>query len=279
MSIKLDLHVHSESRGKIFINSRQLRECLKAKRLDGVAITNFFGIAHALWLKEKVKDFIIIVGQEIWAKEGHIVGLELKKKIDDFQSAQETIRQIHEQGGLAVAVHPYLFLGVKQKAMSLGFDAIEAFNAAMGWSVLHNYLAGRLSKGDSIPRLASTDTTSARFIGHSYTEVLTEDSGLILDTIRSGRLKLFKRAIPLPLAFILKNLLQFRDIEPCAVHAVPCHVCDKSMSVRLVRRRFKCADCGKTETSNIVCCNGHYLCIDCIGIRSAENNIAFDDLS
>ena len=79
MSLKLDLHVHSASRGEIFINANQLRKYLEHNKINGVAIVNFFDISHAISLKDEIKDYIIIVGQEIWSNEGHIIGLGLKK--------------------------------------------------------------------------------------------------------------------------------------------------------------------------------------------------------
>jgi predicted metal-dependent phosphoesterase TrpH len=154
MSIKLDLHVHSESRGKVFITAEQLRNSLKRNSLNGVAITNFFSLAHALWLKQKVKEYIVIVGQEILTKEGHIVGLGLKKRIIDYQSAQETINHIHRQGGIAVAIHPFLPLGgVGSKAISLSIDAIEVYNGSIGIFFIPNYLAKRTAQGLQVGQL------------------------------------------------------------------------------------------------------------------------------
>lgn len=272
MPLKLDLHIHSESRGKVFITPEKLRQVLKEKELDGVAITNFFSISHALWLKKKLNDFIIIVGQEIWTKDGHIVGLGLKEKIEDYQSAQETINHIHRQQGLAVAPHPYLSLGIGKKICSLPVDAVEVYNAAMGFSIVHNYLAKLAAQKCKIPQIASSDTTDTGFIGHSYTEVQTSESTFILETIRQGKVRLFKRAIPFPFLFMVKNFLRLPNLEPCSVHAVPCCICGKSMTVGIFRGKFKCLDCGKIELSRIICCNGHYLCKDCIIKRSFNND-------
>ena len=115
MSIKLDLHVHSKFRGHTYITAEKLKEALTKRRLDGVAITNFFDISHAVLLKEQLKEFIVIVGQEIWTKEGHLIGLGLNEKLPDFKSAEETIGEIHNQGGIAIAPHPYLNLGLGKK--------------------------------------------------------------------------------------------------------------------------------------------------------------------
>lgn len=258
------MHVHSESHGKGFIDADLLRKSLKGNGLDGVAITNFFNVSHALFLKEQVKEYIVIVGQEIWTEDGHIVGLGLKENIPNSLSAEETISIIHVQGGLAVAVHPYLYLGVGKKVASLPVDAIEVYNAVIGGFFIYNFLAKKMARKMNVAPLASTDTTDGNLIGRSYTEVMTDSSDSILETIRSGNVRLFKRAIPIPFGFIAKGILKYRDLEPWLPHAIPCFVCGKSMAVRLFKEEFSCFNCGKTEMSRIVCCNGHYFCRECI---------------
>lgn len=276
MLVKLDLHVHSESRGRIFVNAEHLRKHLKKNNLDGVAITNFFDISHAVSLKEELKEYTIIVGQEIWTNDGHIIGLGLKKEIDDFQSAEETIDCIHKQDGIAIAPHPYTFLGVGEKIMSLQIDAIESFNAYMGIAVIPNYLAKRSAIKRNITQVASTDTTDPSLVGKSYTEVMVENHDSILEAIRLGKVRLHKRSLPVPVGFILKNIFEFKNLEPCLIHAVPCFICEKSMTIRIFKRKFKCIDCEKIQLSRIACCNGHYLCIECFIKRSvslAQKNI------
>ncbi len=272
MPIKLDLHIHTESRGKVYINSRQLAESLNRRRLDGIAVTNFFEIEHAIWLKKKLTGHIIIVGQEIWTKDGHIIGLGLTKRIDDSAGAQDTIRNIHEQGALAVAVHPFLDLGVGDKALSLEVDAIEVYNAALGMTFFHNYLAARIAAKGKAARIAGSDTTDSRYIGQSYTEVLSDKSKQILPSIKEGKVRLFKKPLPIPLGGIIRGFLKFRDLEPCAIHAVPCLICGKSMVLRLFKEKFKCRDCGQFFFSRIVCCNGHFFCLECV-IKNGSKHV------
>jgi len=272
MSIKLDLHVHTESYGRRFIEAEQLRLSLKRNGLDGVAITNFFDISHALSLKEALKEYIVIVGQEIMTKDGHIVGLGLKENIPNCLSVEETISIIRVQGGLAVAVHPYLHLGVGEKVVSLPVDAVEVYNAVIGGFFIYNFLAKKMARKMNVAPLASTDTTDGNLIGRSYTEVMTDSSDSILETIRSGNVRLFKRAIPIPFGFIAKGILKCRDLEPWLPHAIPCFICGRSMTVRLFKEKFECLDCGKTEMSRIACCNGHYICMKCIINRGEKRD-------
>jgi hypothetical protein len=201
-----------------------------------------------------------------------MLGLGLKKRIPDFRSAEETIGHIHEQGGIAIAPHPYLFnksLCLGKKTLSLPVDAVEVYNGLVGPFIIPNYLAKRTAKKMNIPQVASTDTTNAAAVGRTYTEVLVENPDRIFAAIRSGKVKLHKQALPVPLVFILKGFINSSNIEPCLNHAVPCLICGKSLTVRIFGNEFKCLDCGKEEWTRLVCCsNEHFLCLECVVKRN-----------
>ena len=263
MSFKLDMHIHTQSFGQTFMNEYQLKEHLRRRSMDGIAVTNFFNVTHARWLKEKLPEFVIIIGQEVWTAAGHVIALGIQEKIADFLSAEETLLQIHNQGGIAVAVHPYLHLGLGGRIRRLPFDAIETYNASLGAVWFYNALARRLAKGLPLGQVAGTDTTDPSFIGQGCTEVFAERPEDILEAIRRGKTKVSGKPLPLPLKFIIKNFLKYRDLEPCPLHATLCLVCGKSMSVRIFKEKFRCGQCGKAEVARVACCNGHYLCWEC----------------
>ena len=264
MSFKLDLHVHTESHGKTLINAGQLRQSFRNNNINGIAVANFFDISHALWLKKKLQEFIVIIGQEIWTNDGHVIGLGLKERIADFQDAADTIGLIHDQGGLAVAPHPFLFLGIGKGVVTLPFDAIEAYNGLLGPTIIFNYMAKRMAVKMNVSQIASTDTTNPLYIGHSYTNVLVEEPDQILRAVQLGKIKLRKRALPLPLVFIIKSIMKLPDLDTCSLHAVPCFICSKSMITGLFKEECCCFDCGKKQWSRVSCCNGHFLCEGCV---------------
>jgi len=273
MSFKLDLHVHTQSFGRTFMDEVSLRQAITANGIDGVAVVNFFNITHALWLKKQLPDQVVIVGQEIWSEDGHIIGLGLSRKIRDFLSAEQTIREIHGQGGIAVGVHPYLHMGVGGKKIhELPFDAVEGYNASIGGVWIFNYFASQLARRAGRPIVAATDTTDVRYVGYSYTEVLVDRKEDILSGIATGKVRVVTKALPIPLGFIIKNFLKFRDLEPCPLHAAPCFICGKSMIVRLFKERFVCNDCGRIDHSRIACCNEHYFCWPCMAKRIHERD-------
>jgi len=108
---KADLHIHSFfSDGKPSIEEI-LGYTQHMTNLQVIAITDhdtIEGALHAAELASKRKyRFEVIVGEEISSNEGHILGLFLHEKIEPGQPAHETIKQIHAQGGLAIAAHPF----------------------------------------------------------------------------------------------------------------------------------------------------------------------------
>jgi predicted metal-dependent phosphoesterase TrpH len=113
---KADLHIHSFfSDGKPSIEEI-LAYTEKKTNLDVIAITDhdtINGALHAAELATKRKyRFEVIVGEEISSIEGHILGLFLHEKIEPNQSAHETLKQIHAQGGIAIAAHPFYNSGM-----------------------------------------------------------------------------------------------------------------------------------------------------------------------
>jgi predicted metal-dependent phosphoesterase TrpH len=94
----------------------------------------------------------VVVGEEISTLNGHLIGLYLSEQVPPGLSARETIRLIHDQGGLAVAAHPFHPLrGVARGHRPIGpmipdlaLDGIEVVNNAGVFSRLYDaWAAGR----------------------------------------------------------------------------------------------------------------------------------------
>jgi predicted metal-dependent phosphoesterase TrpH len=83
----------------------------------------------------------VIVGEEVSSRDGHILGLFLKKRIAPGMSAADTVAAIHDQNGLAIAAHPYWRTrprayrqapsGVGQQIAEVDFDAVEVINGGI----------------------------------------------------------------------------------------------------------------------------------------------------
>lgn len=143
---KADLHIHSNfSDGKPSIE--EILDYVENQTdLRVIAITDHDTAEGALYARELMKKknyrFELIVGEEVSSNEGHILGLFIKETIKPEQPAHEVIKQIHEQGGIAVAAHPfyctrfnsnkvYAAKSVGSKVLikeKHGFNAVEVVN-------------------------------------------------------------------------------------------------------------------------------------------------------
>ena len=110
----------------------------------------------------------MVIGEEIYSKNGEIIGLFLNEDIKPGLSAEETIELIHEQDGIAFAPHPFSVycscLGKKLHELKL--DGIEVFNSLHrdGYS---NAIA--LENCNGYARLGGSDAHSSSMIGNGYT--------------------------------------------------------------------------------------------------------------
>jgi predicted metal-dependent phosphoesterase TrpH len=156
-----------------------------AQRLDAIAITDHDEIEGALEARRLVHErrlrFAVIPGVEVSSADGHIGALFVTKLIPPDLSAAETVRLIHEAGGLAVAHHPFappliekllrVKLGCGSLVHTVAFDAIECTNAVPGYGRKYNIEAlDELYKRQvRIGMTGSSDAHSAQFIGKGRT--------------------------------------------------------------------------------------------------------------
>src|SRR3989337_4011960 len=108
---KADYHIHTNySDGKP--TPLEVLEYVENETdLAVIAITDHDTLGGVLEARELMKKksyrFELIIGEEVTAKEGHIIGLFLKEKVEPGLSAKETVKKIKEQNGLAIADHPF----------------------------------------------------------------------------------------------------------------------------------------------------------------------------
>ncbi|MFH1238839.1 MAG: PHP domain-containing protein, partial [bacterium] len=138
----VDFHLHTIYSHDSVSDIEILLKKAEAKGLGAIAVTDhnhLNAIKEVLDIVARLKkegeinpDFIVIPGEEISTAEGaHIGALFIKYYIIQGMTAEETIREIHRQGGVAVAFHPGANeeLGIKL-AQTLDFDAVEVGNGS-----------------------------------------------------------------------------------------------------------------------------------------------------
>jgi len=150
--------------------------------LDVIAVTDHDSIEGALRAAEhasRQSRFHVIVGEEVSSRDGHIVGLFLERRVRPGMSAAATVHAIHDQGGLAIAAHPFWRTqrgtrtgpvhGVGWLAAELDFDAIEVENGTPGFYVF-NQFAHRLQIGVGSSEVGGSDAHILDAVGRAFTE-------------------------------------------------------------------------------------------------------------
>jgi predicted metal-dependent phosphoesterase TrpH len=139
----IDPHNHSlNSHDSVATMEHKIKQAY-AKGFNAIAITDhnrFDGVAKAQTVSKQLKsngeigeDFFIIPGEEITTMEGYyVIALFTTRSIPDEITVKEAVRQIHAQGGIAIAAHP-VRMGTAigyHAALDLDFDWIEAIDAS-----------------------------------------------------------------------------------------------------------------------------------------------------
>lgn len=140
---RADLHLHTTYSDGTAAPEDILNFCLTRTTLRVVAITDHDTIDGALRARRYVADhpdvfgeMQVIVGEEISTRDGHVIGIFLQEWIPPGMDAARTVQEIHRQGGVAIAAHPYTnlmkwndLLGVGDLILTLPFDGVETRNS------------------------------------------------------------------------------------------------------------------------------------------------------
>jgi predicted metal-dependent phosphoesterase TrpH len=177
---RADLHVHT-----VWSDGSHTPEAVvrgAAGRVDVLALTDHDEIRGAILAREFARNnpalgVEVVVGEEISTLNGHLIGLWLETRVPPGLPAERTIALIHDQGGLAVAAHPYHPIrycapGHAPLAALLGelpLDAIEVVNNS---SVLCRVYDARAALRNVELGLAATGGSDAHdvwFVGSAVT--------------------------------------------------------------------------------------------------------------
>lgn len=170
------------------------------KGLQAVAVTDhnmiacaWRAVAVAAELRSQGRlppEFIVVVGEEIATSQGHVVGLFLQRYISPKMTAAETIREIHDQGGLAVAPHMGEASGYLSPSLvrNLPFDAVEMGSGAL-FLPFDFYYVLKAGGSSSRPRLFGMDSHYSRlpgWLGYNRVTVREPTAAALKAGIRSG---------------------------------------------------------------------------------------------
>ena len=166
--VTADFHMHSCYSDDCNTSLDAISKAVVEAGLDCIALTDHDTIEGALLLKRHA-PFQVIVGEEVSTNSGHVIGLFLEQCIPPGLSVEETVRCIKEQGGLAVAPHPFAWLAgdsLQQAFIDNAelFDAVEIANS-------NNFLpwddkkAKNFAKSRAMLPITGSDSHCARGIG------------------------------------------------------------------------------------------------------------------
>jgi predicted metal-dependent phosphoesterase TrpH len=197
---RADVHIHTRhSDGQPTVRE-VLEYVARHTQLDVIAITDHDTIEGALEAAALAPSFgrEVIVGEEITSLEGHILGLFLQERIRPGLSAVGTVAAIHEQGGLAIAAHPFIRahsrspevgrarMGVGAALRRVPFDGVEVINSfpLLAWANMRarrcNARYGRAAE------VGGSDAHVVEAIGKGYTSFAGSTAADFAAAIRAG---------------------------------------------------------------------------------------------
>lgn len=200
--MKFDLHVHSNNSKDGLVKPEELLIQAKKIGLNGLAITDHskFTWSKSLEFQAQKLGMILIPAEEVRAKEGDILAYGISDEIEPNLPAKDVISRIHEQGGIAVAAHPFKSLYhtkcVGLKIAKLPFDAIEVFNSRS----YNNKRAQKWAKKLNLPGIAGSDAHTLEEVGNAVTILEAKNFQEVLEKIKSSETKFQGKTIKLATA-------------------------------------------------------------------------------
>ncbi len=182
---KADLHIHTAAGDGMAEIDALLDYVEGSTDLSVIAITDHDSLRGAWQARERWAQgryrFEVVVGMEVTALEGHILGLFLEEPVPSLKGTEEVLEAIHRQGGLAIIPHPLSWLtrSLGQRTIErvfrsarggIHFDALETANQSLSARV-------GLAKAQRLNReryhLAEVGGSDAHFlpaVGSAFTE-------------------------------------------------------------------------------------------------------------
>lgn len=168
---RVDLHTHSKLSPDGSIEEKDYKQVLQMNRLDVIAITDHNTIEYAVHCQRTLGEQII-VGEEISTRQGHLIGLFLKKNIESGKDVLESAQAIKSQGGLVYVPHAFDFLrsGIGEKQLIRireHIDILEVFNGRVIFP-LFNIQAKKFAQEHRLLGAFGSDSHIADSLGKGF---------------------------------------------------------------------------------------------------------------
>ena len=172
--IRMDLHLHTRGSWDCLSDPEMVLARARTRGIDRIAITDHNSLTVALEMARRHPDEVI-PGEEVKTAEGvDVIGLYLSSEIPKGTPAEETCRQIRDQGGVVYLPHPYALgkggSGQLAETLARQLDVVEVFNARLR-SRERNGRGERLSLRHGLLQGAGSDAHSVGEIGNAWVQL------------------------------------------------------------------------------------------------------------
>ena len=190
---RVDLHMHTSASKDCLSTPADVAHRARDVGLDRIAITDHNQIEGAFEARSIDRE-LVIVGEEVRTAEGlDLIGLFLVEHIPPGGTFREVAEEIHRQGGVVYAPHPFdSHRGTTEEFLDGVrdcIDAVEGFNArihdprrnqkAQDWALVHG-----------LPLGAGSDAHMLREIGRARVAMPPFDgSAAFLSALTDGRIE------------------------------------------------------------------------------------------
>src|SRR4051794_31048129 len=168
--IDVDLHMHTDHSPDCATPVDVLLDTAKARGLGAIAVTDHNVISGAHEARDRADGIKVIVAEEVkTADQGEVIGLFIDEHIPRGMTLEETIAEIHRQGGLVYVPHPFDRMHAVPDYEHLlnvveDVDAIEVFNARVAVKSF-NEEAVKFARKYRIPGGAGSDSHVPQGLG------------------------------------------------------------------------------------------------------------------
>jgi glycosyltransferase involved in cell wall biosynthesis len=168
--IDVDLHMHTDHSPDCATPVDVLLDTAKMRGLGAIAVTDHNVITGAHEARDRADGIKIIVAEEVkTADQGEVIGLFIDEHIPRGMTLEETIAEIHRQGGLVYVPHPFDRMHAVPDYEHLlnvveDVDAIEVFNARVAVKSF-NEEAVKFARKYRIPGGAGSDSHVPQGLG------------------------------------------------------------------------------------------------------------------
>jgi predicted metal-dependent phosphoesterase TrpH len=194
-----DFHVHTFPSGWAMLSPWDTVIEAGRQQLDVIAITphdSVWASKFGRWASQRLGGPMVLVAEEITARDFHLLGIGLTHAVSSEQPLANAIADVHEQGGVAIAAHPYDdYWPTYDTAALAALDGAEVVRPeaqhieALAAQLREFYARAKCTAiGDS-------DYHGIGTIGYSRTYVFARERSErgVLDAIREGRTVVYDR--------------------------------------------------------------------------------------